>query len=569
MSQLQINIGQYSEKGQKPDNEDACASRVPDGAQLTNKGAVVAIADGVSSAAKGRQAAEACVSGFVSDYYSTADSWTVKTSGRKVLGALNRWLYGQGQGLSSGQGMLTTFSVLVFKSMTVHLFHVGDSRIYRLRNGDLEQLTRDHQSWGSAEQAFLSRAMGADLHVEIDYRSEALEEGDLFLLTTDGVHDYLSQKEIKEIVLSLREHPERAARELVTRALKNGSQDNVTCQVADVVQLPLPDQEEFYQGLAELPFPPALESGMVLEGCRVIRELHASNRSQVYLVVDEDSGQHYCLKTPSVNFEDDAEYIDGFLHEEWAGRRISNNHVLQVIKPTRPRRFLYYVTEYVDGKNLRQWMNDHPRPTLDEVRSIIEQVCAGVRAFHRLEMLHQDLKPENIMITKDGGVKIIDFGSTRIAGIQEIAAPIERGKLLGTLDFSAPEYFTGEAASNRSDIYSIGVLAYQMLTGKLPYGGPLSQRSLNRVRYQPAREINPTVPDWMDAALEKACRINSQRRYGLLSEFVHDIKMPNKTLLSDDFQPLVERNPVLFWKALTTAMLLGHVGWVYLYLQSH
>lgn len=568
MNDLQINVGQYSEKGQKSQNEDACGVRVPEGASLINKGAAIVIADGVSSAANGRQASEACVNGFLSDYFSTADSWTVKTSGRKVLGALNRWLYGQGQGLGSGQGMLTTFSALVLKSTTVHLFHVGDSRIYRLRNGDLELLTRDHQSWGSAEQAFLSRAMGADVHVEIDYRSEPLEVGDVFLLTTDGVHEYISHKELKTILLDLHEHPERAARTLVTRALEYGSHDNVTCQVAEVQQLPAQDEQEFYQCLAELPFPPALESGMVLDGYRVLRELHASNRSQVYLARDEITGVQVVLKTPSVNFEDDAEYIDGFLHEEWAGRRINNNHVLKVLEPERSRRFLYYVTEYVEGQSLRQWMHDHPSPSLDEVRSIIEQLCMGVRAFHRLEMLHQDLKPENIMIAKDGVVKVIDFGSTRIAGIQEITAPIERGKLLGTYDFAAPEYFSGDAASNRSDIYSIGVIAYQMLTAKLPYGAPLSQRTLKRVRYHSACEHNPEVPKWMDAALEKACRINPERRYPLLSELVHDLRTPNKALKSESFQPLVERNLVAFWRVMAMLLLLCNIYLLYLFMTA-
>lgn len=562
--QLSINAGQYTEKGTKPQNEDACGIRIPDDALLTNKGIAIAIADGVSSADHGREAAEACVTGFLNDYYSTADSWTAKTSGRKVLGAINRWLYGQGQATQSGQGMLTTFCGMVLKSTTAHLFHVGDSRIYRLRDGDLEPLTRDHQTWGSAEKAFLSRAMGADVGVEIDYRSEQLEPGDLFLLTTDGVHEFVSNKELKEIINELRSHPERAARTIVTRALEHGSHDNVTCQVIDICSIPSQNQEEFYQKLTELPFPPELESGMVLEGYRILRELHASNRTQVYLAQDEESGEQVVIKTPSVNFEDDAEYIDGFLHEEWAGKRINNNHVLKIIEPKKTRRFLYYITEFIEGQNLRQWMNDNPSPSLDEVRNIMQQACSGVRAFHRLEMLHQDLKPENIMINKDGVVKIVDFGSTRIAGIQEIAAPIERGKLLGTYDYAAPEYFQDQPGSNCSDIYSLGAITYEMLTGKLPFGGALSARALKRVSYQPAYQINAQVPRWMDAALEKACRINPQRRYQLLSEFNHDLASPNASLQTEAFQPLLERNPVGFWKAAALLMLVSNLLLLYL-----
>ncbi len=567
MTQLTINAGQYSEKGIKEQNEDACGILIPEETQLINKGIVIAIADGVSSADHGREAAESCVTGFINDYYSTADSWTAKNSGRKVLGAINRWLYGQGQSALSGQGMLTTFCGLVLKSTTAHLFHVGDSRIYRLRDGDLEQLTRDHQTWGGAEKAFLSRAMGADSGVEIDYRSEPLEEGDLFFLSTDGVHEFISHKELKQLLTELRDHPERAARTLVTRALEHGSHDNVTCQVIDITALPCQNQQEFYQHLTELPFPPALENGMILEGYRVLRELHASSRSQVYLAQDEESGEQVVIKTPSVNFEDDAEYIDGFLHEEWAGKRINNNHVLKIIEPKKPRRFLYYISEFIEGQNLRQWMNDNPDPALDDVRRIMEQVCSGVRAFHRLEMLHQDLKPENIMINKDGVVKIIDFGSTRIAGIQEIASPIEHGKLLGTYDYAAPEYFIDQPSSNCSDIYSLGAISYEMLTGQLPYGGALSKRALKRTSYHPAHEINSKVPRWMDAALEKACMINPQRRYQLLSEFTHDLWHPNASLQSKEFQPLLKRNPLAFWRASALALLVSNLVLLYLLLK--
>src|SRR4030065_761624 len=101
------------------------------------------------------------------------------------------------------------------------------------------------------------------------------------------------------------------------------------------------------------------------------------------------------------------------MHEEGAGRRINSPHVLRVLEPTRRRQFLYYVTEYVEGQTLRQWMNDYPLAALPDVRNIVEQLARGLRAFQRMEMIHQDLKPENILIDKHGTVKIIDFGSTR------------------------------------------------------------------------------------------------------------------------------------------------------------
>ncbi len=563
-SPLTINAAQYSEKGVKPSNEDACGIRMPDEPLLTTKGVAVAIADGVSSSEAGREASEACIKGFLSDYYSTAESWTVKTSGQKVLGALNRWLYGQGQSrLGSAQGMLTTFSAIIIKSTTAHLLHVGDSRIWRLRDGEFQCLTRDHQTWGGEEKRFLNRAMGADVSVEVDYRSLPVEVDDLFLLTTDGVHEYVNDKTLRELCESHRTEPERGTRAIVTRALENGSHDNVTCQLFVVTALPNQDEAEFYQHLTELPFPPALESGQILDGYKVLRELKASSHSQLYLALDTESNQKVVLKTPSVNYEDDAHYIDGFLHEEWAGKRINSPHVLKIIEPQRRRRFLYYVCEYIDGQTLEQWINDNPQADINSVRPLIEQIVAGVRAFHRQEMIHQDLKPGNIMIDSHGVVKIIDFGSTKIAGIQEINAPIIRGELLGTQDYAAPEYFQGYPGTVQSDLYSIAVIAYEMLTGQLPYGGPLSARSLQKVSYHSSSHINPDIPVWIDGALEKAVQINPIHRYEVMSEFITDLSTSNPKLIKER-QPLLERNPIAFWRGLSIILFIINLILIYL-----
>ncbi len=559
---LSINAGQYSEKGNKPQNEDSCGIMVPEEPTLTTKGVAIIIADGVSSSEGGREAAESCVRGFLNDYFSTPESWTVKSSGQRILGALNHWLYSQNHRAgATAQNLLTTMSTVVIKSTTAHLFHVGDSRIYHMsKQGDLECLTRDHQTWASNEKAFLNRAMGADTLIEIDYRNLSVEEGDLFLLTTDGVHEHISHKELTATLRKMREHPERAAKHLVRRALKNGSDDNATCQVVLIEHLPLQNEEEFFQHLTDLPFPPNLEPGMLLDGYKILRELHASSRSQLYLAVDSETETMVTIKTPSVNFEDDAEYIDGFLHEEWVGRRINNNHVLKVLEPKQQRRFLYHVTEYIDGQTVRTWIDDNPKCALADVRNIIEQVAQGLRGFHRQEMLHQDLKPDNLMIDEHGTVKIIDFGSTRIAGIQEISAPIERGKLLGTYDYAAPEYFLGKHATNRADIFSLGVITYEMLTGgQLPYGKPLSKNILKHITYISAKTHNPSLPEWVDGALKKATHLNPERRYQLLSEFIHDLQKPNHELVSKEFQPLMERNPVAFWRALALISILANL----------
>lgn len=553
----QIKVGCCSEAGVKASNDDSAGSHIPEGSLLFDKGLATVIADGMSGSDAGREAAQACVRGFLSDYFSTPESWSVETSGAKVLTALNRWLYGQGHQIyGSSRGMVTTFSALVIKSATAYLFHVGDTRVYRYRSGELEQLTRDHRTQVSPDKNYLNRAMGIDLNLDIDYRSFAVEPGDLFLLTTDGIHDFLKHRDLLRLLGPLTNDYTETAQAIVQQALAAGSDDNVTCQLLHVITPPAQHAADIYRGLTDLPFPPPLEAGMVLDGYRIVRELHASKRTQVYLALEVESQREVVLKTPSVNYDDDAEYIDAFLHEEWAGRRINSAHVIKVLEQKQRRQCLYYVTEYLPGKTLREWMHDNPTPPLDQVRNIVTQIAAGLRAFHRLEMIHQDLKPENIIIDRHGTAKILDFGSTKIAGIEEIVTPLKRDNRLGTRHYTAPEYLQGYPASTRSDIFSLGVLSYEMLTGKLPYDSELTVRNLGRVHYQPARARNPEVPAWMDAALQKAVTLDTEQRHGLLSEFVHDISQPNAALLSEALPPLLERNPVAFWRGLAIVLLL-------------
>lgn len=564
-SLLTIASGQCSIAGKKERNEDACGVKVPEQALLISKGITAVIADGMSGCEAGHEASAACAQGFLTDYYSTPDSWSVKSSAQKVLTALNHWLYGNGQrNYGTAKGLVTTFSGLVIKSTTAYLVHIGDSRIYRLRDGDLEPLTTDHKVQIGPNKSYLNRAMGIDVHLDIDFRSLAVDVGDLFLMTTDGVHEFLNDAALKKQLLENKQDLNRACENIVQQALDNGSDDNLTCQLVRIEHLPDKSEQEFYRHLIELPFPPSLQAGMILDGYKVLRELSANKRTEVFLVEDTQTKKEFVLKAPSVNYADDADYINQFLHEEWAGKRINNPHVVKVYETDRQRQCLYSVIEYIPGQNLRQWMNDNPAPSLTKVRNFAEQISKGLRAFHRMEMIHQDIKPENIIIDEHGTIKIIDFGSTKIAGIEEISTPLANDNLLGTVNYTAPEYHRGENASNRSDIFSLGVIVYELLTGQLPYDKELNPRTLKLVRYNPARLHDPELPVWLDKTLEKAVNLDPQWRYEKLSEFVYDLSHPNPDYLKDEALPLLERNPLGFWRGLSIALLLINLYLIYL-----
>jgi len=567
---LKVSIGSASDKGIKPDNEDFFGSLIPEGSQLTHKGIAAAIADGMSGSDAGKQASHCCVVSFLSDYYSTPDSWSVKHAGQKILSATNSWLYSQGQiRYESAKGMVSTLSIIVLKSTTVHIFHIGDSRIYRLRQGNFEQLTRDHRIWAK-EKNYLNRAMGIEPRLEVDYRSLPLEKDDLFLMTTDGVHDFIDEKTLKKLVqagtdLTL------VAEKIMQQAEANRSDDNLTCQLVRVDELPEANEDEVIRLHTNLPFPPSLEPGMVIDGYRIEEELHASKRTQIYRAFDTKTDTLVILKTPSVLYDDDTHYIEHFLHEEWAGKRIHHENVLRIISSNREKSCIYYVSEFLVGPTLRQWITANPKPDIKEARKIVEQIAKGLRAFHRMEMLHQDLKPENIMFDKNGVVKIIDFGSVKIAGITEIT-PLEHSEtenVLGTLNYTAPEYHLGQRGTVKSDLFSLGVITYEMLNNALPFGQDMPEKpnkmNLAKLHYVPSFHHNAMVPIWIDGALKKATAITPQFRYDDLSEFLYDLSTPNPKFLSaEESIPLIQRNPLLFWKCLSVILLFTNLVLMYL-----
>jgi serine/threonine protein phosphatase PrpC len=559
---LILNIGQYSSAGRKSINQDFHGVCIPDEPSLSTKGIAIAIADGISSSDVSQIASETSIKNFLQDYYCTSDAWSVKHSVQCVLKAVNSWLHTQTQQsdrrFDKDKGYICTFSGIVFKSNTAHLFHSGDSRIYKLTGNTLEQLTEDHRRTISAETSYLTRGLGIHHFIELDYRSLQVSEADVFILATDGVYENLSGSIIANAIIKGKNNLDLTAKALVEQAYAAGSTDNLTLQIIDITQLPRKNLEEVQGQVHLLPPAPKLQARKSFDGYDIIREIYISSRSHVYLAKDNDSGKKVVLKTPSTEMRNNEEYLENFLMEDWVAKRMNNPHVLKAVEDTRKKNYLYTVTEFIEGKTLAQWMRDNPAPSIDSVRAIIEQVVKGLQAFHRQEMVHQDLRPNNIMIDDVGTVKIIDFGATKVAGISEII-PKNEG-IVGTAQFTAPEYFLGQTGTHQSDLFSLGVLTYQMLSGELPYGNEIAKtrtaRDQQRLSYRPLSHNKNAIPGWVDYAIKKSVAINPEKRYVEVSEFMHELKYPNPRYMNQTKAPLIERNPVLVWQGIA-AILLG------------
>jgi serine/threonine protein phosphatase PrpC len=559
-ARLSVSVGQYSDKGRKPVNQDFYGWRAPEEPLLGSKGIAIALADGIGSSEVSQVAAEFAVMGFLDDYYCTSETWSVQRSVERVLGATNSWLHSRTRDspyrYDKDRGYVCTLSALVLKSTTAHVFHIGDTRVYRLSGHSLEQLTQDHRVRVSADESYLSRAVGFNPQIEIDYRSLEIGRGDVFVLASDGVYEHVDGRFVAAALRAARGSPDQAARAIVAEAYRRGSADNLTVQIVVVEDIPEHGVSEVQQQLARLAPAPLLEARAEFDGYRILREIHASARSHLYLAQELETQALVALKTPATDLQGDRDHLERFLMEEWIARRLNSPHVLKPFPRTRERRFLHVAMEYIEGQTLAQWMTDNPRPELEKVRGIVEQIARGVQAFHRMEMLHQDLRPQNIMLDATGTVKIIDFGSARVAGVSELAAPLERSSILGTLQYTAPEYFVGDAGTERSDLYSLGVIAYQMLSGRLPYGVDAARvRTRKAQRALQYASLSDEIPPWIDAALRKAVHPDPLQRYEVLSEFVHDLRHPNAALLRPT--PLVERNPTLFWKGVSAILGLA------------
>jgi len=560
-SHLKISVGQYSGKGRKEINQDFHGVYIPKEPILTSKGIAIALADGISSSDVSQIASKAAVRGFLEDYFCTSETWSVKKSAKSVLIAINSWLHAQTQQsqhrYNKDKGYVCTLSAIVIKSTTLHILHVGDSRIYQLRGNDkiLEQLTEDHRHWISQDKSYLSRALGMNQQLEIDYQTMPVEKDDIFLLVTDGIYEYADSNFIINAIHENVSDLDTAAKAIVEEAYDQNSTDNLTAQIIKIDELPNQDANEIYQQLTKLPFPPILDARTMFDGYQIIREVHASSRSHIYLAVDNETSTQVIIKTPSIDLRDDPAYLERFLMEEWIARRITSPYVLKPCLQTRKRNYFYIVTEFIDGQTLTQWMIDHPKPDVEMVRGIIEQIAKGLFSFHRMEMLHQDLRPENIMIDNTGTVKIIDFGSTRVAGLMEMTTLIEQNHLLGTAQYTAPEYFLGESGTARSDLFSLGVIAYQMLSGRLPYGAQVAKSrtkaAQRKLQYISVLNDDREIPAWIDETIKKAVHPDPYKRYEELSEFLFDLRHPNKEFLNKTRPPLMERNPVFFWKSVS------------------
>ena len=550
---LEVAVGHSSLTGPRERNEDFCGVVTPTGQELDNKGLVAALGDGLGGHKGGREAAEYTVRGLLCDYYATPDTWGVHRAIDKVVTALNRWLLSQSARDPELAGMATTLSAVVLRGRRYYTAHIGDSRIYLLRNGELQRLTSDHL-WDHPElKNVLSRAVGLDAHLLLDYAEGELEEGDRFVLLSDGVWGVLPEATMAQLLLDQPE-PQAAAAALTSLALAQGGQDNASAVVVELLKLPPASLRDSLETTVRLPLPPRLKPGQELDGLEVEEVLHDSRVTQLYRVRDKKSGQRLVLKTLRPECAGDNEEISAFVMEEWRAKRVVSPFFPQIV-PSDERSCLYFLMTWHEGASLQQMLDADHHFTVAEVVQHGVRLLKGIGALHRLEIAHRDIKPANIHLGQDGRLRILDLGVAVSSG--ENAA--NEGNP-GTPSFMAPELFDGVPAGVAHDLYAAGVTLYHLLTRKYPYGEIEPFQHPKFGEPVPPTRWRPEVPSWVENILLKAVAKDSAQRFETAEEFLLALERgAARPVAAPTRVPLAERNPLMLWKVIAAISIAGNL----------
>jgi len=561
---LTLSSGHASLAGVRSRNEDFTGMVTPNEPELSSKGLIAAIADGVSGNDGGRDASEYTVRGLLADYYATPDTWPVTQALDRVIKATNSWVQRQGSIRPELAGMATTLTAVVLRGGFYYFSHVGDTRLYLLRNGVLSRLTTDHV-WDRPEMRHvLTRAIGLDSRIAIDHGMGELRERDVFLLASDGMWSSMTEYDLTVALSDLamgNANAATTAERLVNAALKNGSQDNISALALKVESLPAENLRDALATSRQLPLPPRLKPGQAIDGYLVEAAVHQSQATLLYRVVDPRTQKKLALKTLHPDRAGDDFERSAFAHEEWLAKRVVARFFPQVIAPEQ-KNFLYYLTTWHDGHTLQEHLDAGEHFTVPDAVMHGIRLVRAIGALHRRSIIHRDIKPGNVHLGDDGELRLLDLGVAQ-SGMEEQDALL--APQAGTPSFLAPEQFDNAPPSHQTDLYAAGVTLYLMLTRRYPYG---ELEPFQRPRFgepAPPSRYRPDVPLWLENVLLKAVAHDPAERFETAEEFLLALERgASRPLPAIAPAPLAKRDPALLWRAIAIISLVLNLLLLYL-----
>ena len=553
---VHVGVGSHTHPGGRPRNEDFAACYVGTPSSQPAISVIAALSDGMGGAKGGRTAAELAVRSFIEGCLEQTFTLGVARISGGAADAVNRWLHTMGRSDTELNGMACTLSALILCGRSAHLLHVGDSRIYRLRNNELTLLTTDHTLGAPGTTNVLTRALGAEDRLHADHAVETVQVHDRYLLSSDGVHGPLSRAQIFA-ALAKRAAPQETARQLIEQATGSTEADNATVIVLDVLALPDTQFADLELANADQPLRSVPSSGDVIDEYELGDVLADGAYTRVFRATDRRAGRSVVIKFPKPRPGFDAILRSALLREMWIASHVRSPFVTEMLEqPGERRSCLYGVLPYYEGETLEQRLLRRPQVTLAAGLDVAIKLIKALAALHRAGIVHRDVKPENVILEAQGGLKLVDLGVARLRQFQEP----DSFEVPGTRSYMAPELLSGALADEGSDIFALGVTLYRLFAGgAYPYGEIEAFAQPRFGRPAPLVKHRPDLPAWLDRSLARAFAVDRRDRYADAVEFAFELEHGSLRAVPQSIArvSLYDRNPTRFWQIVCVVLFVA------------
>lgn len=554
---VHVSVATHTLQGGRERNEDFAACYVAPPSRRPGIAVIAVLADGMGGAKGGRIAAELAVRDFVEGCLEQPITLGMARISAHAADSVNRWIFNMGRADPELNGMACTLSALILCGRQVHLLHVGDSRIYRLRDNDLSLLTTDHTLGAPGTTSVLTRALGAEDRLRADHAAETAQVHDRYLICSDGVHGSLSREQIFA-ALARRAAPQETVVQLVEQSTASASSDNATAIVLDVLALPETQFADLELANADLPLrttPPG--SGEVVDGYELGEVMADGSYTRVFRATDRRTRRNVVIKFPKPRPGLEGLLRSALLREMWVASHVRSPFVTEGVESSAERRScLYGVLPYYEGETLERRLARRPQVPLATGLDISLKLAKAMAALHRAGIVHRDVKPENVILESNGGLKLVDLG---VARLRQFAEP-ESMDLPGTRSYMAPELFAGSPADEGSDLFALGVTLYRMFSGgAYPYGEVEAFAQPRFGRPVPLVKHRPDLPAWLDHCLARAFAVDRRERYADAVEFAFELEHGSLRAVPQSIGSvsLYHRNPVRFWQIVSALLLVA------------
>ena len=290
-----------------------------------------------------------------------------------------------------------------------------------------------------------------------------------------------------------------------------------------------------------------LQAGETLDHYRLDAEVARGGMSTLFRATDLRNGKQVAVKAPHPEMEADPVLLERFRREEEIGQELDHPGIVKTYDGEERSR-LYMVIEWVDGRLLRAILNEERKLPIDRAVGLALAICDALDTMHKHGVVHRDLKPENIMVDDHDHIKIIDFG----IALKEDARRITHTSItpaLGTPDYISPEQVKGQRGDQRSDVYAMGAILYEMLTGQPPFSGPNPLAVMNErvlVDPEPARTLNPEISPALEEVLFRALERDPRHRYATAAEMAWELE--HQELVGIDERSRAQASRVRRWR---------------------